>query len=648
MDVKIESNDSEINLKTEKTSENEFGIWFSIKNAIDRTLGYENHERDVSVRMNKEDDNQVKLTAEVTTKLEIKTDSDGLISHLRTDVVTKVKPEKYIKLIHGFNALKENVPKKLKDRSLHPEIEWDAKVRTSNELCDDEKKFLSERKEYIREAFAKYIGVKVEEIHVDDIPVIAFAGSGGGFRAMIANTAYMKATQESGLYDCGVYFGGVSGCCLALASLYSSLYATKEDPVQAQLDGFKERLPLHIAKDLLDELSNNSSPEAAIELTFSGLVLKKEIGLNVQPIDTFGCLLNAKLLIGKDPECQRRDYKDFKLSHQKRFLEGGKSLMPIYTAVHQVQKEEEQNKVVPENVKDEHGLHFAWFEFTPFEVGCDELAEWIPSWSFGREFKSGKNHHRLPEQNIGQLIGMFGSAPCVPISGYIDKFGHVLSDGWVKESLKSLYDETVDVIGGETRSELEGKALIDSAENYNFSTKFETKDKILRFIDAGISCDLPLYPMVHPSRKVDVIIAFDSSGNSASLDFFEEVHSTFTKRKGITSKKLEGDNKYCVIYDYSYTPNEKGGGYKQDATINETSDSRQIKFCYLPFLSHEKVDKNFMPFKDKSTSFAKFDYTPDIVDKMIKLAKQNWTEAEEMVKNIVIDAWKKKKNDRLN
>ncbi|CAG8572805.1 10206_t:CDS:10 [Funneliformis mosseae] len=629
-----------INLKTDKLSETESGIWFSIKNVFNSALGQEIHEREVLVKTDNEDDN--KVITEVTTKSEVKSFYDGffdgLISHLRTDF------EKFEKIIHGFNAMHENLPKKLYDKSIHPEIEWDAEVRTSNELCDEEKKFLSERKEYIREAFAKYVGVTVEEIHVEDIPIIGFAGSGGGFRAMIANTAYMKATQDSGLYDCGVYFGGVSGCCLALASLYSSLYATKEDPVQAQLDGFKERLPLHIVNDFFDDLSNNPSPEAAIELSFSGLVIKKEIGLNIQPIDTFGCLLNAKLLIGKDPESQRRDYKDFKLSQQKRFLEGGKKLMPIYTAVHQVQREEEQDKVVPENVKDEHGLHFVWYEFTPFEIGCDELAEWVPSWAFGREFKCGKNHNRIPEQNIGQLIGMFGSAPCVPVSGIIEKVEQVLYTGWIKESLKAIYEEAVDIIGEEVRTELEGISLIDPAENYTFSSKLETEDEILRFIDAGVSCDLPLDPMVHPSRQVDVIIAFDSSGSSESLDFFEEVHSQFTKRKGITSKKLEGNDKYCVMYDYSYTPN----GKRQDATTNGTPDSRQMKLCYLPFVPHEKVDKNFMPFKDRSTSFAKFDYTPEVVDKIIKLAKQNWLEAEERVKNVVIDAWKKKKDNRLS
>src|SRR5581483_11254450 len=92
------------------------------------------------------------------------------------------------KVVESFDKLKESVSKNMKDKSINPEIEWDAEVRQSNELCDEEKKFLNERKEYIKEAFAKYVGVGVEEIHVDDIPVIAFAGSGGGFRAMIATT----------------------------------------------------------------------------------------------------------------------------------------------------------------------------------------------------------------------------------------------------------------------------------------------------------------------------------------------------------------------------------------------------------------------------------------------------------------------------
>src|SRR5689334_7143733 len=51
---------------------------------------------------------------------------------------------------HLFSNLRENVSKRNKDRSVHPEIEWEAKVRKSNELCEQEKKFLNERIPYIR------------------------------------------------------------------------------------------------------------------------------------------------------------------------------------------------------------------------------------------------------------------------------------------------------------------------------------------------------------------------------------------------------------------------------------------------------------------------------------------------------------------
>ena len=54
---------------------------------------------------------------------------------------------------------------------------------------------MEQRKEHIKESFAKYVGTD-EEIHVDDIPVIAFAGSGGGFRAMIGTTGKEMVFKE--------------------------------------------------------------------------------------------------------------------------------------------------------------------------------------------------------------------------------------------------------------------------------------------------------------------------------------------------------------------------------------------------------------------------------------------------------------------
>lgn len=43
------------------------------------------------------------------------------------------------------------------------------------------------------------------------VPVIAIAGSGGGFRAMVGFSGVMKALFESGVLDCATYIAGLSG-----------------------------------------------------------------------------------------------------------------------------------------------------------------------------------------------------------------------------------------------------------------------------------------------------------------------------------------------------------------------------------------------------------------------------------------------------
>jgi hypothetical protein len=126
-------------------------------------------------------------------------------------------------------------------------------------------------------------------------------------------------------------FLGVSGCCLSLAQQYSSLHAEKDNPIQDLLDDFKTRLEYHIANPIgfLKDVSKTPELQTAVELAFGGLVEKEYANLEARIIDTFGSLLTAKLLLEKDVEPQRND---FKLSRQKRFLKGGKKMMPIYTA----------------------------------------------------------------------------------------------------------------------------------------------------------------------------------------------------------------------------------------------------------------------------------------------------------------------------
>ncbi|CAG8781137.1 19512_t:CDS:2, partial [Dentiscutata erythropus] len=223
-------------------------------------------------------------------------------------------------VINAFKHLEKNIRYKSNDPKLYPELNWYATVGKSNELCEDEKKFVHDRKTHIREAFAKYVGVEVDEIHLDDIPTIAFTIS------------------------CLTNIGGSGSAWIFKA------------------------------------LANNSAPQEAVELAFGSLVQKKDSGIHLSLIDIYGALLAAKLLIGPDSNTQS---SDFKLSSQKKYVEGGKNMLPLYAAIYDNRPwkdylEPEYAALIPnyEQVLEKHKMkngYFQWYEFTPFEVGCEEF-----------------------------------------------------------------------------------------------------------------------------------------------------------------------------------------------------------------------------------------------------------------------------------
>ena len=121
--------------------------------------------------------------------------------------------------------------------------------------------------------------------------------------------------------------------------------------------------------------------------------------------------------------------RDLKLSNQRYYLSSGANPLPIYAAVrHEIPLEEqktEEKKVkgkttdaAKEKAKQE--AWFQWFEFTPYELFCEEFEAGIPSWSIGRHFQMGRsvtrdNRPPLPELRIPFLMGIWGSAFCATV-----------------------------------------------------------------------------------------------------------------------------------------------------------------------------------------------------------------------------------------
>ncbi|KAK4454327.1 acyl transferase/acyl hydrolase/lysophospholipase [Podospora aff. communis PSN243] len=442
----------------------------------------------------------------------------------------------------GPGTLAEEIWREAHDASIHPEIQYEAKVRVSEHLCDEEKTFLSRRKKYIAAALARYLGLKEEDVHPDDIPVIAMCGSGGGLRALIAGAGSFQSTAEDGLFDCTTYVSGVSGSCW-LQSLYFS--SITERDLSRVIDHLKARVGVHIAYPPAAFSLLTSAPTNKYIL--SGLVekLKGNPGADFGLVDAYGMLLAARLMVPKGELSVNEG--DFKLSTQQEHIRFGQHPLPIYTAVRHeipdltvpgIDSSGPASEAAKEVAKKE--AWFQWFEMTPYEFFCEEFGAGIPTWAMGRRFEAGydkptEDGLRLPELRIPLLLGIWGSAFCASLSHYYRE---------IRPPIKGISGlQAVDELIWGHNEDLSKVHPIDPASLPNFAYGMRGKlprtvpdsiydNEYIQLMDAGMSNNLPIYPLLRPGREVDIIVAFDASADVKTDNWLSEVEG-YALQRGI-------------------------------------------------------------------------------------------------------------------
>jgi cytosolic phospholipase A2 len=258
-----------------------------------------------------------------------------------SDTITDYVVPEWVKALPGYikklqlelsmapGSLADEIWQEAHDPYLNPEIKQPATVRVSNELCDEEKGFLKQRRAATTLALAKYLGLPEEEVHPDDVPCIAIVGSGGGLRACVAGAGSLLASVESGLFDCITYTAGVSGSCW-LQTLYHSSSLGNHD-LDRVVDHLKNRLSTHIAYPPAFLSALNSAPTNKFLLRGFVEKLKGDPQAEFGLVDIYGIFLASRLLVPKG-ELGVND-EDLKLSNQRHCLKSGQFPLPLYTVV---------------------------------------------------------------------------------------------------------------------------------------------------------------------------------------------------------------------------------------------------------------------------------------------------------------------------
>ena len=235
----------------------------------------------------------------------------------------------------------------VKESENSPEVGWDAHVRLGDGLCVAERAFLSERKRRMRNAFAEYVGVSKEEVREEDIPIVAIAASGGGYRAMTNTTGSLVGAKETGLLDCISYMAGISGSCWALGVLYSGIpnrgAGEIPDPLVAA-EHIKDRISKTFFDTITFDLLTTSPTNKVCQLVvvfqrsqasqylLSGLLLKATAPLgSVSLTDIYGTLISSRLFVPSD--LSKLDPDNLSLHKFRRFVDDGRMPLPIFTAI---------------------------------------------------------------------------------------------------------------------------------------------------------------------------------------------------------------------------------------------------------------------------------------------------------------------------
>lgn len=582
-------------------------------------------------------------------------------------------------LIKDVFTIETLIARDLHDVNRHPEIRQVAEVRRGLDLCEDEKAYLTRRKLHVRDHFARYIGLDPEQVHPDDVPVVALGGSGGGYRAMLAMLGYSREMKRAGLWDLLTYVAGVSGSCWAMAAYYT-FASTDIDHI---LEHCKRRLsPYHPLSDEAIRMTL-TAPDGAYN-TLGPLVQKHHSHLHIVLMDLYSVLITGYLFLHHSPDSETHSQQQqrgwYKWSSVRRWLKDGAEPLPILTAIrherpwkdwvdqeHPFGDQDQDPTSKEEHAETVVDAWFQWFEMTPYEIGCDELEAWVPTWGFGRPFELGKSTMQLPEQSLALLLGLCTSAPAGPLNSYLATIKRNLPRGSIGNAVHDLAQKISHLWGKQRTEEFQQHHPLHACNEHNFLfhltpvAKGEARppgienSPRIHLIDSGLDNNCPTYVLLRPERELDVILTMDASSDVHTHCFHQRIDQIGSRRgmrytkRGDNNNNRDGPLLYAQVYDG--TPIERPATVVDSYGHTVTNPPAPVCYgdntmIYMPLLPNERAVPGFDPSTAKFSGSYNLVWTPEQIEMLVEVAAANFAAGHDTIRRVLLETYEKKKARR--
>lgn len=520
-----------------------------------------------------------------------------------------------------------------------------ASIRIGTSLCDQENIFISERTPLIKQSLETMLGMQLAD---NQVPRIALCMSGGGFRAMVWTLGALdgaaiplQSNTKRSIFDyvhtnISQLYAGITNtieqwlgwqnqttilptndefaattlnlinCCTHSACLSGSTWAIAGmEYSRLTPKDYLNQISLRISQDIL---TNFSMEDLVLEL-----LNKTHQNQPISFIDIYGILLAQKLL----SNLGNINPSGIDLGAYAQMASATDTPLPIQTSV----------------IGNEEMTDYQWVEFTPFEVGSSYLQAFVPTWAFGRNFVQGQSTDFAPPQSLGFCMGTWGSAMSIDSKDFFNlliepnlgtfsteflesQFGKIVAEN---TGFLSILEQQFSQTSIATNNDILEKRISPS-QVFNWAFGINNAplntDPTLTLIDGGISCNIPVPPLLRPERSIDIIIILDASAGTLGSEL--QKAQAYAQKNNLPFPSINYDiiNQPCSVHQ-------------------DTSNPEAPIVIYMPLVGNAGYNNGWDPWAADFTSTYNFVYSADDTELLSGLARYNMSQSMQTIINTI-------------
>ncbi|POS78470.1 hypothetical protein DHEL01_v203143 [Diaporthe helianthi] len=373
-------------------------------------------------------------------------------------------------------------------------------VRSADGISDSEADWAVGRKAVADVALKSWLETALPGCVKSNLPTLALSISGGGFRSLLTGAGVVQAldgrdsnSSTTGLYQALSYHAGLSGGAWLLSALSAGNWPT--------ISSLRDSVwTSQFAGGILD--ASSATTVGDYQQIAAEIIAKGSAGFPVSLTDPWGRMLSYQIMSGSEGAVDTTMSDIASLDSFTSF----NAPFPIVTAA----------KITPDSGECEPAATEAIYEFNPFEFGSwsDDISAFVQSEYLGSDITSGSASKCVTGfDNIDWVLG----TSSMLLNEYI-------CNATLGVDVTTLFPSSmIQVVRKFTSADEYGYSLLPNPfKGFNSTTATKpstiTDSQNLHLVDGGeADRNIPLLPLLEPSRNVSVIIVNDNSNDEGGF-----------------------------------------------------------------------------------------------------------------------------------